>query len=153
VRSNTVAETHIGARGGLVNVPPSGGDEPDGENAGGGGIESQARNSPSASARVDPHAAVGRQENVGCFRISDHCRERAESRPRVGRNVPFDGWLPPLLSPGRAGSGSSSSSGSSSGSGSGSGFSFAAKIAGELSVGRGSRQGAIFVSTVTRRTS
>jgi hypothetical protein len=143
VRSNTVAETHIGARGGLVNVPPSGGDEPDGESAGGGGIESQARNSLSASARVDPHAAVGRQENVGCFRISDHCRERAESRSRVGRNVPFDGWLPLLLSPGRGGSGS----------GSGSGFSFAAKIAGELSVGRGSRQGAIFVSTVTRRTS
>jgi hypothetical protein len=141
VRSNTVAETHIGARGGLVNVPPSGGDEPDGESAGGGGIESQARNSLSASARVDPHAAVGRQENVGCFRISDHCRERAESRPRVGRNVPFDGWLPLLLSPGRGGFGF------------GFGFRFAAKIAGELSVGRGSRQGAIFFSTVTRRAS
>jgi hypothetical protein len=147
VRSNTVAETHIGARGGLVNVPPSGGDEPDGESAGGGGIESQARNSLSASARVDPHAAVGRQENVGCLRISDHCRERAESRSRVGRNVPFDGWLPLLLSPGRGGSGSGS------GSGFGFGFRFAAKIAGELSVGRGSRQGGIFLGTVTRRAS
>jgi hypothetical protein len=143
VRSNTVAETHIGARGGLVNVPATGGDEPDGESAGGGGIESQARNSLNASARVNPHAAIGRQKNVGCLRISDHCRERAESRPRVGRNVPFDGWLPLLLSPGRGGSGS----------GSGSGFRFAAKIAGELSVGRGSRQGAIFFSTVTRRAS
>lgn len=143
MRSNTVAETHIGARGGLVYVPPSGGDEPDGESAGGGGIESQARNSLSASARVDPHAAVGRQENVGCLRISDHCRERAESRPRVGRNVPFDGWLPPLLSPGRGGSGS----------GSGSGFGFAAKIAGELTVARGSRQGGIFLGTVTRQAS
>jgi len=144
VRSNTVAETHIGARGGLVNVPATGGDEPDGESAGGGGIESQARNSLSASARVDPHAAVGRQENVGCLRISDHCRERAESRSRVGRNVPFDGWLPLLLSPGRGGFGFGS------GSGSGSGFRFAAKIVRELTVARGSWQGCVFVGAGRR---
>jgi hypothetical protein len=94
VRSNTVAETYIGAGGGLVNVPPTGGDKSDGESAGGCGGESQARNSLSAGTRVDPHAAVGRQKNVGCLRISDHCRERTESRPRVGRDVPLDGRLP-----------------------------------------------------------
>ena len=104
MHTHPVAEPHVDARGGLVEVAAAESDEADGELARRSGTDPQAVDRESAGAAIDPDGAVPVHEDVGHGRIAGERGQRAEDAPRDAARGPVgarnEGFHPMTLARG-----------------------------------------------------